>query len=233
MKYLFMFIDTIFSFIALFILTRLLGKTQISQLTAFDFIAAVVLGELVGNALFDKNVGVTEIGFIIILWGGLLYLVELIAQKKKRSRYILEGKPALVIHKGNIIYEVLKKNKLDIDELNQLLRLKDVFSVKEVEYAVFETNGELSVLKKSPFQPTTKSDLNIKPSPVYLPTTLISDGEIIEDNLKEAKLTRKWLDGELKVQGFEDVEEVLYAEYTEGETLVVHPYTNKTEREID
>lgn len=149
MKYLFMLLDTVFGFVALFILTKILGKTQMSQLTPFDFVAAIVLGELVGNALFDENVGVTEIGFLVIVWGTLLYLVEITTQKFKGTRFLLEGKPSLVIHKGNIIYEELKKNKIDMDELNHLLRLKDIFTIREVEYAIMETNGEISVLKKS------------------------------------------------------------------------------------
>ncbi len=148
MKYLFMLLDTVFGFVALFILTKILGKTQMSQLTPFDFVAAIVLGELVGNALFDENVGVTEIGFLVIVWGTLLYLVEITTQKFKGTRFLLEGKPSLVIHKGNIIYEELKKNKIDMDELNHLLRLKDIFTIREVEYAIMETNGEISVLKK-------------------------------------------------------------------------------------
>src|SRR5699024_12767917 len=98
-----MLYETIFGFCALFLLTKILGKTQISQLTAFDFIAALVLGELVGNALFDDEAGVLEIAYVIFLWGSLLYIVEMITQKFKGSRFLLEGKPAMIIHKGQII----------------------------------------------------------------------------------------------------------------------------------
>src|SRR5690625_735327 len=99
MKFLPMLYETIFGFCALFALTKTLGKTQISQLTAFDFIAALVLGELVGNALFDEKAGVLEIGYVIFLWGSLLYVVELITQKVKGSRFLLEGKPAMLIYR--------------------------------------------------------------------------------------------------------------------------------------
>src|SRR5690625_667590 len=90
-----MLYETIFGFCALFLLTKVLGKTQISQLTAFDFIAALVLGELVGNALFDEKAGILDIGYVIFLWGSLLYIVEMITQKYKRSRFFLEGKPKI------------------------------------------------------------------------------------------------------------------------------------------
>lgn len=227
MKYMFMFIDTIFSFCALFILTKLLGKTQMSQLTPFDFIAAVVLGELVGNALFDKNAGITEIGFLIILWGLLLYSVEMLTQKYRKSRFLLEGKPSLVIHKGQIMFEEMKKNKIDIDELKQLLRSKDVFSIREVDYAIMESNGDLSVLKKAVFQNPVKMDFNLYGDSTYLPFTIISDGELIEDNLREANLTREWLRQELTKQNISRIEDVLYAEYTEGEPLFIQTYTER------
>lgn len=227
MKYLFMLLDTVFGFVALFILTKILGKTQMSQLTPFDFVAAIVLGELVGNALFDKNVGVTEIGFLVIVWGTLLYLVEITTQKFKGTRFLLEGKPSLVIHKGNIIYEELKKNKIDMDELNHLLRLKDIFTIREVEYAIMETNGELSVLKKSMYQEPVKKDFQMYESASSLPFSIISDGEILEDNLREANLTKEWLQHELEKQEIYRVEDVLYAEYTENEALLVQPYVRE------
>lgn len=232
-KYGFMFIDTVFGFFALFTLTKILGKTQISQLTAFDFISAVVLGELVGNALFEKESGITEIAFLVIVWGGLLYIIELITLKFKRSRNLLEGRPAIVIHKGNIISEVLKKNNIDINEILHLLRGKDVFSVREVEYAVLETDGQLSVLKKAAYQTPNKKELNVFPNDVYLPISLITDGEIIHDNVKEAGLTEKWLLEELKRQNYNSVDEVVYAEYTKGEKLFVLPFTEKAKRKSD
>src|SRR5690625_3311980 len=109
-----MFYETLFGITALFILTKILGKTQISQLTAFDFIAAIVLGELVGNALFDKKAGLLEIGFVILIWGVILFIIEMITQKFKGSRFLLEGKPSMIIHKGELVYEEMRKNKIDI-----------------------------------------------------------------------------------------------------------------------
>lgn len=230
MKYFFMFIDSVFGFIALFILTKVLGKTHMSQLTPFDFISAVVLGELVGTALFDKNSGITEIAFLVLVWGGMLYLVEIITLKFKKSRSILEGRPSILVHNGNIIYEELKRNRVDIDQLQHMLRNKDVFSVQEVAYAILETNGQLSVLKNAPYQTPNKKDMNIYPNPVFLPATIISDGEIIYDTLKEKNLTEDWLQQELKRQKFDNVEDVLYAEYTENQKLYIQPYIEQSKR---
>lgn len=220
-----MLYETIFGILALFMFTKLLGKTQIAQLTAFDFIAAIVLGELVGNALFDKDAGLLDIAYVIFLWGLILYLLEIITQKFKGSRFILEGKPALVIHEGKLIYEEMRKNKIDIGELQQLLRMKDVFAIQEVEYAILETNGEISILKKSAFQTPTKKDLNVMPTEPQIAMTVISDGEMIKDNLTEVNLSEEWLLKELKRQHFNDVKDVFYAEWMEGKKLFILPYT--------
>lgn len=228
-----MFIDTLFGFSALFVLMKILRKTQMSALTPFDFISAVIIGELVGNALYDKKAGIPEIAFVIILWGGLLYTVEIISQKFMRTRYIIEGKPSIIIHKGKLIREIMRKNKIDISEVQQLLRDKDVFSVQEVEYGILEANGKISVLKKSAYQVPNKKDLNIAPVDIFLPYTLINDGEIITDNVKEAGLHKEWLEKELKRQGFDKVEDVFYAEYTEGKKLFVLPFTKQTKRKSD
>lgn len=228
-----MLYETVFGILALFVLTKVLGKTQISQLTAFDFIAALVLGELVGNALFDEKAGLLDIAYVVLLWGVILYVIEIITQKFSKTRHLLEGDPVIVIHKGQFIREELKKNKMDVDEVQQLLRAKDVFSVQEVEYAILETDGTISVLKKSAYQTPTKKDLNVAPAEVYLPTKIISDGEIIQDNLEEAKLTEEWLFEELTRQGFYTERDVFYAEYTEGQKLLVLPFVNMPERESD
>lgn len=221
-------VETLFGFTALFILTKVLGKTQITQLTAFDFIAALVLGELVGNALFDDEVGIFEIGYSILLWGIILYVTEVITQKFKGTRALLEGRPTVIIHKGNLIRGEMKKNKLDINQLQHMLRAKDAFSVQEIEYAVLETDGTVSVLKKPAYQTPTKNDINMAPTAAELPMMIINDGEILWDNLAEANLTEKWLEQELVKQNIPSVKKVFYAEWIDGQKdLFIQPYTEK------
>lgn len=220
-----MLYETVFGILALFLLTKILGKTQLSQLTAFEFIAAVVLGELVGNALFDKETGILDIAYVISIWGVILYIIELVTQKFKGSRFILEGKPSLIIHKGDIIYEEMRKNKIDINEVQHMLRMKDVFALQEVEYAVLETDGTLSVLKKAAYQTPNKKELNVAPTEPQMAMTLVNDGEIIGDNLAEANVTEVWLFDEMKRQGFHDIKKIFYVEYMEGKKLFIQPYT--------
>lgn len=225
--------DLIFGFFALFILTKVLGKTQISQITTFDFISALVLGELIGNALYDDEVGIPQIAYVVLIWGSLMYLTEFITQKYKRSRHYLEGSPAIVIYNGKLIRDVMKTNKLDVNQLQHMLRAKDVFSMEEVDYAILETNGTISVLKKSEFQTPTMKDMKLSPKPATLPITLVNDGEIIYDNLLEKNLTEEWLKEELKKQGYDDIKEVFHVEYQKDRDLLVFPIINRHHQKWD
>lgn|SRR5690606_3057582 len=222
-----MFTEAVFGLVILFILTKILGKTQISQLSPFDFVSAVLLGELVGNALFDPDAGIMEIAFVVIVFGTIIYFTEWVTQKFKRTRALLEGSPSIVIYKGKMIRDVMKKNKMDINMLQQLLRDKDVFSLQEVEYAILEPNGKLSVMKKSDYQAPTRKDMKLAPQEVKLPTLLINDGEVIYDNLKEKNLTVEWLQEQLELQGYRSTEEIFAAEYTKGKDLFLVPFINR------
>ena len=227
-----MFFDLIFGFFALFILTKILGKTQISQITAFDFISAIVLGELLGNALYDEKIGIPQIAFVVTIWGGLMYTTELITQKFKRSRHLLEGSPVIIIKNGKLVRDEMKKNKLDVNQLKHMLRSKDVFSLDEVEYAILETNGTISVLRKSEFQTPTRKDLKLAPEPIRLPITLINDGEIIYDNLREKNLTEEWLLNELEKQNYK-LEDIFHAEYEKDKELQIYPIVNRNHQKWD
>ncbi|SDJ86497.1 DUF421 domain-containing protein [Sediminibacillus albus] len=217
-------VETFFGFFALFLITKFLGKTQITQLTAFDFIAALILGELVGNALFDDKAGILEIGYAVFLWGALLYVTEIVTQKFKRSRSLLEGMPSIIINKGHLQREQMKSSKLDINQLQHLLRAKGAFSINEVAYAILETDGSISVMKKSEAQTPTRKDMALQPQNPILAVTVISDGEILYDNLRESNLDEQWLDAELLKQGVKSTSDVFYAEWIEGQPLHIQPY---------
>lgn len=211
-------------FIVLFLIVRFLGKTQISQITPFDFISALVLGELVGNAIYDKETGFGIIIFSSAIWGGLIYLTEMLTQKSRKWRFILEGKPSMIIRRGELDWLQMKKNHLDIDMLQQLLRDKGIFSLQEVQYAILENNGGISVLKKAEADQPTLSDLNIKIEERVMPYTVISDGEILTDNLARAGVNEEWLYNELKMKKLGSPEEISYAEYVPGKELFIQKY---------
>lgn len=224
MEYLHILSVLVIGYLFLFIMAKFLGKTQITQITPFDFISAIVLGELVGNALYDQETGIPEIFFAVTIWGTLIYTTEMLTQKYKRARKLLEGEPSIVIKKGKIIFEELKKNHLDINQLQHLLRAKDVFSIRECEYAILETDGTISALKKSLYSTPTIQDLNLPLNDAELSVTLILDGEVVWDNLKSINWDEAILMNEIKKFGVNGIRDVLYAEWKKGEALHVQTY---------
>src|SRR5699024_5678994 len=113
-------------------------------------------------------------------------------QRFKGTRALIEGKPSIIINKGNLDREAMKKNKLDINQFLHLLRLKNIFSLRDVEYAILENDGTVSVLEKTRSQLPTRKDLKLQDEKVYLPITLINDGEVIKDNLAEINRDEAW-----------------------------------------
>jgi uncharacterized membrane protein YcaP (DUF421 family) len=212
--------------VLLYILTKLLGKTQFSQLTPFDFISALVLGELVGNAVYDHDTKYYEIIFATIVWGILIYGIEFTTQKLQRTRKFLEGEPNIVVQKGKIKYDSLKKAKLDLNQMLSLIRQQGYFSIQEVEYAILESNGVMSVMPKPQYDKPKNSDLNVPIKPAILPYTFILDGEVVHKNLKEAGKDEHWLKSQLAQQHVREYKDILYAEWKENQPIYVLKYEN-------
>jgi uncharacterized membrane protein YcaP (DUF421 family) len=220
-------IRTTLIFTVLLLLTRLLGKKELSQLTYFNYVTGATIGSIAAN-MADK---VGEPFFYeminLIWWIGLTFLVGFISLKWPKGRIIIDGEPTIVIKKGKISEKALSYLKLNIDDLMVLLRSKDVFSIKEVEYAILEPNGEISILKKPDSQNLIKKDLNIQNNePKYIPMEIITDGRLIEKNLQELKISKDWVIEQLTYQGIYSFKDVLFAEIQEDGTLYIEKKIN-------
>jgi uncharacterized membrane protein YcaP (DUF421 family) len=158
----------------------------------------------------------------LIFWCVLNLLVEYIGLKSGKLRQIIDGQPTIVIKKGIISKNALRSSRLNLDDLSMLLRKQNIFSLKEVEYAILEPNGNLSILKKSQYQQITKSDMNIATHILkYLPSEIIADGKIIKHNLEELNLSENWLNDQLKMQNVSTLKDILYAELQSDGTLFI------------
>ncbi|MFC4322257.1 DUF421 domain-containing protein [Litchfieldia salsa] len=217
-------VELVVGYIGLFVITKVLSKGTISQLTPFDFIAAILLGELVGSAVFDPDVKVRHLIYGLFIWFLLIYITEQITQRYKRTRRFLEGNPAIVIREGKIQRDALKRNKLDINQLQHLLRLQNAFSIREVDFAILETDGQLSVMKKPEFASPTKKDLQIQIQPAVLPVTLIIDGEVLWDNLTSINKDENWLEGQLKKKSISSIKDVFFADFKKNEGIFIDLY---------
>lgn len=223
MDYVEIFIELLFGYAALFLVVKILGKTQMNQITPFDFISALVLGNFLGDAIYNKDAHIGRIIFAVVVWGAFILITESIMQKWRTARLFLEGKPSILIANGKLDWNEMKRNRLDVDQLQQLLRAKDIFSLQDVEFAVLENDGSISVMKKYDVDIPTRKDLKIKGKENVLPILLISDGEFITYNLKKFGLHEVWLQKELKKQKT-DLKEVCYAEWSKGGSLFIQKY---------
>ncbi|WLD94347.1 DUF421 domain-containing protein [Alkalihalobacillus sp. AL-G] len=224
MKFAFLTLELIVGFFLLFLLIKFLGKKLINQITPFTFIAAIVLGELLGNALYDEKIGVGYVVYSMSLWAFLLFAVEIGSQKILKLRLYFEGKPSVLIKNGVINRVQLKKNRMNINQLQSLLRQSETFSIREVAYCYLEANGSLSLIKKTAYQKTTQEDFNLPSKAVYVPVSLIRDGQLLRDELQEIGQSEQWLKLQLLEQGVEDYHNVFLAEWLEDDGLFVQTF---------
>ncbi|MFE4811942.1 DUF421 domain-containing protein [Peribacillus simplex] len=192
---------SLFFLIVLFVITKVLGKKQLSQLSFFEYVTGITIGN-VGAELATKVEGNVIHGVLSILVFAIApFIAGSISLKSKTFRDLVEGKASVFIKDGKVMEDNLKKEKYTIDELLALLRKKDVFDVSEVEFALLEANGDFSVMLKKQNQPITPKDLNLSVAAVKEPQTIIMDGSILDEPLSTIGLNRNWLLTELDKQG--------------------------------
>ncbi|MER2060145.1 MAG: DUF421 domain-containing protein, partial [Niallia sp.] len=187
--------------IVLFITTKLLGKKHISQLSLFEYIAGITLGDIAGEVILNSSLSVMHGILGIFVFAIISYLADVISLKSKTLRNVIEGTGTVLVEDGKLLEENLKKEHYTIDDFSTLLRQKDVFSLSEIEYAVLEPKGMLSVLLKKENRPITPKDLNIKVPSEKAPQTIIMDGNIVYESLTKAGKTPAWLHMELEKLG--------------------------------
>ncbi|MFB4160856.1 DUF421 domain-containing protein [Geomicrobium sp. JSM 1781026] len=217
--------ELIVGFVALLIMLKLLGKATLAQITPFDFISALILGDLIGNAIYEEEARIGSILFSISVWGGLIYLLEWTTQKYRGTRSILEGKPSIIVRDGQLDRLELKKNKLDINQLQQLLRRVNVFSIRNIAYAILETDGTVSVLQKSTYATPTNADLHVPEKQVSLPISFITDGKVEWDNLSQAGFDERWLLSRLQERNIYNYYDVLYMDWQKEEGIHIQKNT--------
>ena len=179
------------SLIVLFLITKLMGKKQVSELSLFDYVIGIVS-----------------------------YLVSIITMKSIKLRRLLIGVPTVIISDGKISREALKSTKLDINDLLEQCRTMGYFDITQISYAILEVNGKMSILPKSDYQVPNLVDLNIKTEKAYLSANIIIDGKLMDENLKNTNKNEEWLKKELKKQGYSNYNNILLATLTNGNLAV-------------
>jgi uncharacterized membrane protein YcaP (DUF421 family) len=209
-----MFIVMIRTMILYFIVVitmRIMGKRQIGEMQPFELVIAIMVSELASLPMQDTRIPLVH-GVIPIIT--LLFLQTVISMaelKSEAARTIFSGKPSIIIKDGKIDIKQLKYDRFNINDLFEELRLQGYYDIENIQYAILETSGQLSVIPKTELEPATKLDLNIKTTQDKLPVTLILDGKVNQHNLKIIEKNNSWLQNQLKKNNIHSVDKVFIA----------------------
>ena len=210
------------SLITLFLVTKMLGKKQVSQLSLFDYVIGISIGNFAAEMTINLESNEINGIWAVVLFGLFAYLVSYLTMKSIVMRRFFMGTPTVIIQNGKILEKNLKKVKFDINDMLEEIRSNGYFDLSQVEYALMEANGKLSILPKSEYRPLTPSDMNKKVTKEGLCANIIIDGKIMHSNLKNMNKDKKWLQNQLKVKGYSDLSKILLATLDINDKIVVY-----------
>ena len=191
-------------------IAKVIGHKQIAQLDFFDYITGITIGSIAAE-FATKSEEPWKPLTAMVIYGGITLLLTIIANKFQRSRKYLNGTPTILMDHGKLYHENLKKAKLDLSEFMVMCRQQGYFDLTNIQTAVFEYNGKLTILPVSSQRPATPKDMNLTPEQELLFTELIMDGRILEDNLKRMGLDLSWLNKQLEQRHIHSPQEVFLA----------------------
>jgi len=199
-------------FLSLLAIARILGKTQVGQLTFYEYISGITIGSIAATTIADPD-KIWSHYYDLLLFFVLTYIAARLTLINRPLRKLIEGSPTIVIENGQIRKENMKGMRFDLDELIGQLREKGILDISEVQHAILETTGKLSIIPKSANKPVTQQDIHIQQDEAKLPIELILDGEILLDNLSQANVSTEWLMNKLTIHGVPDIKNVIYAAF--------------------
>lgn len=204
-------IRTLILYTLVIVAIRLMGKREIGQLQPFELVVLLMLSDFA--AIPSEDIGIPLMAGIIpiLVLVFISVILSFIELKSERARGILNGVPSVLIERGKIIEQELVRNRIPLSDLIEEIRMKSIPNIADVEYAVLETNGQISILPKSLKRPVNPEDLKLQPSFEGLPIVLVMDGKLNQANLSKANKDLKWLDNEIQKKKLNGVEEVLFA----------------------
>ena len=204
----------------LFAVAKIMGHKQMSQLDFFDYISGITIGSIAAELATELEEPLKPL-IAIAVYGAAAVLLSKITSLFPKSRKYINGTPTILMNNGKLYRENLKKAKLDLSEFMVMCRQQGYFNLSDIQTAVFEFNGKLSILPVSKKRPANPEDLNLSPAPEYIQTEVIMDGRILDENLKRMGLDDKWLLKQLNAQGYKKAEEVFLALCDENNQLTV------------
>ena len=202
---------TILVLIILFFITKMMGKKQISELNFFDYIVGITIGSIAADISLDIEKNMIAGIAALFIYVFISYIISFVSIKSILARRFFIGVPTVLVEKGKIIESGVKKSKIDVNDLLMEARENGYFNLDEIDYALMEVNGNISFLPKEKEKPVTKKDMKIKCSNEGLTVNAIIDSKYMVNNMKAINKDKEWLDHELKVNGYDNYDNILLA----------------------
>lgn len=202
---------TILVLVILFFITKMMGKKQISELNFFDYVVGITIGSIAADISLDIEKNMIAGIAALFIYGFISYIISFVSIKSILARRFFIGVPTVLVEKGKIIESGLKKSKIDVNDLLMEARENGYFNLDEIDYALMEVNGNISFLPKEKEKPVTKKDMKIKCNNEGLTVNAIIDSKYMANNMKAINKDKEWLDHELKVNGYDNYDNILLA----------------------
>ena len=215
-------VRAISSLLTLFLITKMLGKKQVSQLSLFDYVIGISIGNFAAEMTINLESNELNGIWAVVLFGLFAYLVSYLTMKSIVLRRFFMGSPTVLIQDGKILEKNLKKVKFDINDMMEEIRSNGYFDLSQVEYALMEANGKLSILPKPEYRPITPKDMSIKVNREGLCANVVIDSKIMHNNLKNMNKDLKWLDKKLREKGYTDLSKILLVTLDTNEKITVY-----------
>ena len=218
-----MIITALLSVVALFVITKIMGHKQVAQLDFFDYVSGITIGSI-GAELATELEEPQKPLIALAVYGAVSILLNLLAHKIPKTRKYINGTPTILLNDGKLYRKNMKQAKLDLSEFMLLCREQGYFDLDEIQLAVFEHNGKLSILPKSANRPATPADLKIPARATHIGVEVIMDGRVMQENLSRLGRDQNWLEDQLKTQGEKRIKEIFLAVYRPEENkLTLYP----------
>lgn len=214
-------LTSLLSAAALFIIAKCIGHKQMSQLDFFDYITGITIGSIAAELATELEEPLKPL-VAMIIYGAITAILSVATNKMPRIRKFVNGTPTIIMNNGKLYRKNMKKAKLDLSEFMVLCRQEGYFNLCDIQTAIFEYNGRLTILPISTKRPVNPEDMKLTPQPEHISTEVIMDGRILDENLKRMKLDKAWLNKRLNEQGFKSAKEVFLGLCDEKQQLFLY-----------
>jgi uncharacterized membrane protein YcaP (DUF421 family) len=215
-------LTSLLSVVSLFVLAKILGHKQVAQLDFFDYITGITIGSIAAELATELESPWKPL-IAMIIYGMAAFALTMLAHKFPKARKYINGTPTIIMDNGKLYRKNMKKAKLELSEFMVLCRQEGFFNINEIQTAVFEYNGRITILPKSEKRPLTPEDINITPDKEEIFTEIIMDGRILHENLKRLGLDLTWLDKQLKNQKYDNAKEIYLGICDKNNNLTLFP----------